>query len=503
MLADLNFEKIFKKIDKLPTVPAIAIKILETIKDENKNLSDLVQIITLDISISTEILRLVNSPRYALPNKINSLPLAINILGPNTVKYTALSFSIARGFKKIPGNKFNYVNLWKESILTAVACRVIADGTAPEIKDDMFAIGLLHDIGRLIMWENLPTEYQLVLTEQDCISEDNASLLCLHDIETKILGVNHAYIGATLIKNWGFPSKVHDAIEYHHCPNLLPSGVSEETKIRVTILSLASLLKDYFTLKNKKKILEDIECYVDSSGFIKKEQLDDIKSYIDEESKLLFPLFEVDYDETDDYFTEIFKTARDELIKITDDIIDELSEQQKIINNLIVHANYDELTSLYNYRRFYEAYNLEFTRIKRYSSQGALIFIDIDFFKKVNDNYGHMAGDLVLKSVANTLLSSLRETDIVCRYGGEEFAVILPETDCASAVQTAERLREAVENLKTIYEGHLIKVTISLGVKSLDSKNLNADSHTYVRSVDKALYRAKELGRNRVVVAED
>ena len=103
------------------------------------------------------------------------------------------------------------------------------------------------------------------------------------------------------------------------------------------------------------------------------------------------------------------------------------------------------------------------------------------------------------------LFRSLRETDIVCRYGGEEFAIILPETNELNAVQAAERLREAVKNTEIDYEGRIIKITMSFGVKSFasKSKDSNMDSYSYIRSADKALYKAKKLGRDQVVVAND
>ena len=501
MDTDLKIERILQKINKLPTIPVVAVKILKAIQEENKSLNDLATILSSDAPMSAEILKIVNSPRYGLSNRVNSLPFAISLLGTNTVKYIALSFSIVRDFRK--KSKCNYSDLWKDSILTAVACRIIAEKTAPEIKDEMFAIGLLHDMGRLIILENFATEYSDILSEEERNSRNNISLP-LHDLEKKTLGFSHACMGAALVKKWGFNPAFYYPVKYHHCPGLLPSDVSQEIKVNTIILSFASLLKDFFTLKNKNKILKDIELYADSSELIFKEQLDDVKARIDEESKPLFSILEVDYNDTDNYYADMFEMARNELIKMTDDVINEsFEQQQKLIDNLIVYANYDELTGLYNYRRFYEAFNLEYTRIKRYNLQCALIFIDIDFFKAINDNYGHIAGDKVLKNIADVLVHSLRESDIICRYGGEEFAIILPETNKSEAVQTAERLREAVKNSAIDYEGRLIKVTISLGVKVLDAKNLNMPSLSYIRSADEALYNAKKLGRDRVVVAEN
>ena len=127
-----------------------------------------------------------------------------------------------------------------------------------------------------------------------------------------------------------------------------------------------------------------------------------------------------------------------------------------------------------------------------------MITLDIDYFKLVNDEFAHDVGDIALKVVANTIKESLRDIDHVCRYGGEEFLMLLPESDKEAAKKTAERLREAVSGLPSTEVP--APITISLGVASL--KNWDTDL-TFVKRADKALYRAKKGGRNRVEVDDE
>ena len=161
----------------------------------------------------------------------------------------------------------------------------------------------------------------------------------------------------------------------------------------------------------------------------------------------------------------------------------------------------DGLTGLYNRRHF--EYNLEreFLRAKRYKNQLSMAILDIDFFKSVNDNYGHQYGDYVLKEVSNLMKQSFRKTDMIYRYGGEEIAIILPETSAENAGIPVERLREKIAQHKFSYNGIDISLTVSVGIAEME------ESYYYpselVEVADKALYHAKQTGRNKVVIYDE
>jgi len=185
---------------------------------------------------------------------------------------------------------------------------------------------------------------------------------------------------------------------------------------------------------------------------------------------------------------EILKTKLQEAQVQISELKEELSQTKK-------DASIDFLTKVYNRRSFIRALK-DFVRDyyeRKYPF--ALLMIDIDHFKKINDTYGHLCGDKVLKAVAGTLKLNLRARDIVGRYGGEEFGVILPGSNLAQAVNIAERLRKAVEELTIDCNGIPIKVTISIGVATMKD-GLNEES--LINLADEALYLAKRSGRNRV-----
>jgi diguanylate cyclase (GGDEF)-like protein len=163
----------------------------------------------------------------------------------------------------------------------------------------------------------------------------------------------------------------------------------------------------------------------------------------------------------------------------------------------------DELTGLFNHRRFQEVMAAEVERARRYDQEMGLIMLDIDNFKRVNDTYGHMQGDMVLREVARVLRQSAREIDEPARYGGEEMAVALPQTDLEGAYRFAERVRKRIEALDLpLLDGDgVLKVTASFGAASL-SAAANGDKEGLVAAADAALYRAKRSGKNRTVKAE-
>ena len=159
----------------------------------------------------------------------------------------------------------------------------------------------------------------------------------------------------------------------------------------------------------------------------------------------------------------------------------------------------DVLTGLHNRRYFYDALRRELIAARRRPTVFSVILIDLDNFKGVNDAWGHEAGDVVLQVAADLLRSQVRGSDIAVRYGGEEFGLLLPGTGVAVAEQRAEHLRRALEAQQTVYEGDVIRITLSAGVAEYDG--WSADASVLMKRVDQALYAAKSAGRNRVTRA--
>ncbi|HVW65802.1 MAG TPA: diguanylate cyclase [Nitrosospira sp.] len=183
----------------------------------------------------------------------------------------------------------------------------------------------------------------------------------------------------------------------------------------------------------------------------------------------------------------------------------EAKKQAKILEQLVVDLQKqiitDPLTDLYNRRFLQEYLPQEIAKAKRSSSSLAVLMFDLDFFKRINDVFGHEAGDAFLKGVAMLLQGCIRESDIVCRYGGEEFVLILSGASLDGAIKKAEKIRKAVLELDLTIRGKpLGKVSTSIGVAVYPEHGTGMEA--LLRAADEALYEAKENGRNRVVVSE-
>ena len=185
------------------------------------------------------------------------------------------------------------------------------------------------------------------------------------------------------------------------------------------------------------------------------------------------------------------------------DVTDIASSQRKLEQanvQLEQLSRTDGLTQLLNRSTWEALLANEFERFRRYRNECAVVMFDIDHFKQVNDTYGHQAGDDILREVSRILRDSLRQTDIAGRYGGEEFAIILPETDQEGALEFAERVRAAVAEAQIATEQGQLQCTISLGVAAL-SEGVR-DYLSWLRAADVALYQAKEQGRNQTRLSE-
>nr|WP_233278018.1 diguanylate cyclase [Myxococcus stipitatus] len=196
------------------------------------------------------------------------------------------------------------------------------------------------------------------------------------------------------------------------------------------------------------------------------------------------------------------KVLQDTLVEKNRELDKANKELARRREELLALSRTDALTGLFNRRCFEERLTEEFARSRRYQSPLSLVMLDIDHFKRINDTFGHPFGDQVLKAVAQTARTRLREVDVLARYGGEEFIALLPETNPVDALKVCERVREAIAGLGVEHVGvegkrQEVRLTASLGVATVPSADLNS-AEALLRAADAGLYAAKGAGRNRV-----
>lgn len=461
---------------------------MDAVRQVEPDLDEITKLISSDPSLSAEVLKCINSPFYSLQAKITSVNHAVNMMGFNTVKNLALSFSLVKNFQPEGPFSFDYNSFWKDSLIGAVSARSLAADILPNLSEDAFFLGLLHNLGILTLVRCLPKQYSLVIKEMQ------TSGCTYHEAEDIILGFNHTAIGRCLIESWGLPELLYLPIGCHHQPEKL-STKSPEIKILTQILHLSTLFIDLFNDTDKCFTLGLIELHAKKYKFEDKIKVDDIGKKIQDHAQQIFPLFEISVKDQDHY-SQLIESARNEIINLASDLMEKLVRQKGEIQSLREQITRDVMTPLINYQYFHEVLGQEIYRSRRYKSPLSIIFADIDDVKSINDTFGHQAGDYVIKKVADCLKKGLRQSDHIARYGGDEFGIILPETPLEGALKAAERLKGAISSLNANYENKTVSINLSFGVASLlPEQDVSKDG--FIKMADKALTLAKANGKNQ------
>ena len=497
-----NLQQMITDKLKLPSPPAIAVQILNAVRKE-EGLNDLTKIIAADPALTGKMLQIANSGFYALSTKVTSIDRALTILGTNVIKNIALSFVIATDLRSEDRSGFDLDEYWRRSVTAAVAAELLNQQLGCE-NDDIFVTALLHNIGMLAISLQYKEDYrQLLITAKATQTED------LIQPEQTTFGFDHQQVGTLLVSQWGLPDRVAKPICYHHQPGTAP----EEFRQAAYILHFADLLSAVYSEPESAVKVRQLQTELESHYAFDRLASRSLIDKVAEKSIEMLKSFELEAGDIKTY-SQMLQEANEQLGQLnlsyeqlvielkeakdkSERLARELSDANLRLNDLVYT---DSLTGLYNHRYFQENLATELTRAKRYSFCVSLILFDIDHFKKVNDNYGHPAGDQVLINLAQAIKQTVRPSDVIARYGGEEFAVILPETDMNGVKVFAARLRRCVEGIITTVEKGQIKVTISVGGTTFCPEQPEITKEILLKTADRGLYMSKENGRNQVTI---
>lgn len=490
---------------RLPSPPAIAIRILEMVRNDDFSINDLARVIESDPALVARILKMANSPYYNRVRKIANIEMALTVLGTHAVKNIALSFVICTNMK-VDGSKGFDVDLyWRRAITAAVAADLVAEFLGMR-KPDIFVTALLQDIGIVVFNLCCQKEYRLVMNEK------LTSSLHLHEVEQNCFGFDHQALGAELLKNWQLPEEVYLPIQHHHRNDQdFDRQDFDRFRIETEIVQLSDCLSSIYHGRQSAEKIRLLKNKFDTWYGIQGDSVDRLIDDVACKSLEVFSSFDICPGDMRP-FSLILQEANEELTNLNSSyelLVIELKQAKEKAEKLAselhdVNANLQEiafrdaLTGLYNHRYFQESLEKELNRTNRYQSEFSLFIFDIDHFKKINDTYGHPAGDRVLAAIARGGEQCLRNTDIMARYGGEEFVVIMPETNLDGANIVAERLRRAIECLEITVDGVEIKATVSVGVTYYRHGARMQGKEAILSMADKGLYIAKQSGRNRV-----
>jgi len=472
---------------RLPTLPRVAFRILQLVESPDVSIDELSNAVSVDPALATRILRAANSGMYGRVRGVAKLRDAVLILGLRNVKTLALGFSLVSDLKGVAGSGLDYTAFWRRSVVAACGARALAYRINRSQQDEAFLGGLMHGIGVVALDRTLGAHYREVARHLGCGVD---SLIV---IEQQRIGISHIEVGARLAAAWNLPPALCASIGHYPAPDTVPDAM----RPLVRCVSLGAQAGDVSCSVAPGPALARFRGSAAALG-IGEADADAFLREAFENASLLQQAFDG---------PGAGRIAPGELLARANEALLELSmeyahetERLESENLLLARdASTDGLTGLANRRSFDDFLAQQVQLATRFGQPLSLVIIDIDHFKRVNDCYGHLAGDDVLQHVAACLRQTVRVGDLVARYGGEEFAVVLPGTPLAGAVETAERVRCAIaEQSYTTSGGVIVTVTVSAGVATLAR---GASEEGLVAAADAALYRAKDGGRDRVAAA--
>lgn len=479
-----------KDCPSLPSLPTIAVQVLELAQKADVDIPEIARLISKDPALSTKILKTVNSSFYGRSKAVSTISQALIIMGLQSVKTLVLGFSLVSNLSRTKPRGFQHVVYWKRSIYAATAGRVLAGKLGMVQQEEAFLCGLLKDIGMLVLDTVLGDEYGAVY-EQAKVHAD------LPEAERSAFGMTHADVGGLLAEQWKLPPLLCTPIAYHHNYE----AVADPSLRRLTqVVALAGRCANVFVDDAPAEAILEVRKEFQGQLRLSEAECDQTMAEIGKRTKEIAGLFEINIGTSAEYGA-ILKKANETLVELTlrSQMQATQLEQQNV--QLKAQAATDGLTGLANRSALDQFIAARFADAAGGASGPlSLIMLDIDKFKGVNDKHGHPAGDAVIRAVARLVRAACRKTDLAARYGGEEMAIVLPNTPRANAATVAEMIRRALAAKPIPTAAATLPITASFGVSSVEPGSpLKSPAHL-VKAADLALYHAKNSGRNNVKV---
>ncbi len=494
------------KSDSLPTLPAVAARLLAIASQEETTMADIADLVAMDVALSSKVLRVVNSAFYSFPQPIGSIQKAVSVLGTNAVRSLVLSFSLLNIRAQCKDDRFDYQQFWNRSVTAGVAAKLIMAQIRKTDPEEIFIAGMLQNIGEMILARTFAEDYRLICQQS---GDDDDRLLAL---EQERFGVDHAWVGARVLEHWGLPPTLVSPVSCHHDP-VGCAGADRNLVVTSQVVYLSALLSRMFYSERPDLLRKTFRSQALRLLRLSDRTLDLIEAQIQSEVNETAKFFDINLvlsqtveellQEANQKLAQLnmsYEQMNRELLQTKMELFrlnKELQEKNAKLENLV---NIDPLTEVYNHRYFQSFLQQELRRAQRNERPLSLILIDVDNFKKFNDQHGHLVGDFILKEACRIATATLRKDDLFARYGGEEFICVLPETGAEEAAATAEMLRAAIADCAFEQGPERYGVTVSLGVATLTEFENDSDNDSLIGMADQALLIAKKNGKNRAEI---
>lgn len=497
----------FSKYSRLPSLPTVAIEAVRLFHDPESSNEALIEVIRKDPAIVVRLLKAANSARYGCRSEVTDLMRAVIMLGRGTTASLVLSFSLARQSMESSDYLDYFRRFWLRTFVQATAAEILAGQFGSySFCGDCYTTNLLSGLGKLALLRAEPEKYVEILKTAEA---RNSSLT---SIEQEVLGFTNDMLSSFLLKQMGLPERCHNAIRAISDSSVTDVEADAMKSLLVVITRIAnataSLICDdtpALAILALRETMEEIESFNTISA---EELIAEVKSRLEASTEM----FEIDPPKMPPA-GEVLQDALDQLSQyammvddnsnsgVPTELLEENGRLKRRVEHLLLVSQFDGLTGVYNRAFFLQQFH-EHIELHRVRGQAiGLAMIDIDHFKNINDRYGHQAGDATLRVIGETLKNTMRETDVVGRYGGEEFVVLLEDATLEGLAIVGERLRAKIEEAVVLFGGQQIPVTASVGLAEGIVQGTTEEFGKQLFAIaDSAMYRAKNSGRNCFIV---
>jgi len=493
---DLDFDNLPALCEDLPTLPAAAMELVRICKDADASFEELSRVVALDPGLASKILRVANSASYNRGHDITNLTRACVVLGLKTLKVMGLSFSLRTQLQMATDSQFNLDAFWERCLVTSVAARGLARLVKCPLAEEAFCCGLLSHVGQYALANITPERYRQVVDEA-------IGNLPTAEEERKYLPVDHHEVGGALLKAWQMPELFVAVTAHWKDPQLAPNH--DVIKL-AEIVRVADMVSRFVCDPGKVYAANVMFEHFEHVFGLSSDETHGFVVSIENEIADMASMLSVSYNQAD--LDALLDDARRQVIDISLSAVQDLegahareAELTREAETLRWQAQFDALTGIPNRRYFNQRLEKAIVSRRREESVKPLgvLMVDVDYFKSVNDIYGHLIGDKVLREIAVRIGETVRDTDLLARYGGEEFVVIVHHVNGNQMESVAERVRQCVAENPMTFDGHVFDVTVSVGIAYVHDASVEDCGYLLLKLADDCLYEAKSQGRNCVV----
>ena len=494
-----EFETRLKAQVDFPSPSRVASEIIALARDPEIEMTKVAQAVGRDPAMTAKILRIANSAFYAQRRASTNLRQALIIIGLNAALTLALSFSLVSSMRNLKPSGIDYPRFWRRALLAATAARAFADAIKLTQPEDILLAGLLQDMAVLAV-DRIKRDFYCQLPA----SATHADWI---NLERSQLQQDHATYTALLLKAWNLPERIWTGVQHSHSPQTLPADSDAGRFARC--VALGSDLAEAVLTADRSGAVNALARRATTLLNLNNEQFMQAVTHVLKmipETEALYDTSIMNADDAENLLAE----AREMLAVRNIHALQEVSALQATTSVLINRTEQaedaskrDALTGVLNRPWLDRLLEREFTESTVFGRDLSVVYIDLDRFRIVNERHGTAVGDRILSNCGQLLQACVRTSDMVARFAGEEFLLVLLGADPEIARQVAQRALTAISGLTEEADGKPVRVTASVGIASMTPKLRFPTTLALLEAADHALYAAKLCGRNRFECFED